>query len=153
MKKLFLGMAVLAIGGGYAATADDQVGSAADEMIAVRQATMAYQASLISDIMRAIGTDAEIGQFEAAGDAIAEWSARLPDLFPPGTENGHHTRALPAIWSDRAGFERAAADLTKAAETMAKAAAAGDRPAFIKSASVTNLACARCHFTYRFGLN
>jgi cytochrome c556 len=153
MSRLLLAIAILAVGSVRAAAPCDTPVAAADEWIATRQAGMAFQASLIADIVRAIGTEAEIAPFAGVGEAIAAWSMALPDLFPVGTERGHGTRALPAVWSDRAGFEQAAASLTQAALTMAKAAGAGDRPAFIKAAGATSLACARCHFTYRFGLN
>jgi cytochrome c556 len=152
MNKLLLSIALLAVGGIHAATADGPV-SAADDLIAARQAGMLIQSSLLADIMRAIGANAEIGSFEDAGEAIAAWSMALPGLFPVGTEHGHSTRALPAIWSDRAGFEQAATNLTQAAQLMAKAAAAGKQSEFIKAFRATSLACAGCHFTYRYGLN
>jgi cytochrome c556 len=153
MNQIFLCMAVLAIGSAHASTADDRVISDADALIAARQASMDFQASLIAEIMRAIGNDAEIRPFERTGEAIASRATGLRALFPAGTERGQNTRALPVIWSDRTGFEQAAANLAQAALTMAKAAAAGNRSEFVKAASATNLACAKCHFTYRFVLN
>ena len=123
--------------------------SAADELIAARQANMAAQSSLIDDIMMAIGADADITQFKDAGDAMAALGEAIPDLFAAGTEIGHETRALPRVWSDRTGFEKYAADLVSAAQSMAKAAAADQRPAFVKAYRATFSACSGCHFTYR----
>src|SRR4051812_13341754 len=57
-----------------------------------------------------------------AGDAIAAWGRAIPGLFAPGTDRGHTTRALPVIWSDRSGFEKAASNLTEAAQALSKAA-------------------------------
>jgi cytochrome c556 len=70
-----------------------------------------------------------------------------------GTESGQHTQARPAVWSDRAGFEKAATNLTVAAQAMAKAAAANNQREFINAFRATSLACATCHVTYRSGRN
>jgi cytochrome c556 len=153
MNKLLLGMALLAIGGICGAKADNPPAATADDPIAVRQSGMAMQSSVIAAILQAIGTNADIVPFEAAGDAMAKWSQGLPDLFPPGTESGQNTQARPAVWSDRVGFEKAAANLTVAAQAMAKAAAAGNQAEFIKAFRATSLACATCHVTYRSGRN
>jgi cytochrome c556 len=153
MNKLLLSMAILGIMGTYAASADDAPAASADEVIAVRQAGMAVQSSAVAEILQAIGTNADITPFEATGDAMAEWSKGLPGLFPPGTESGQNTQARPAVWSDRAGFENAAANLTKAALAMAKAAAANNQREFINAFRATSLACATCHVTYRSGRN
>jgi cytochrome c556 len=153
MNKLLLSMAILAIGGNCGAQADDSQAAAADDLIAVRQAGMAVQSSVVAAILQAIGTNADIMPFAATGDAMAEWSQGLPELFPPGTESGQNTQARPAVWSDRAGFEKAAANLTVAAQAMAKAAAADNQREFINAFRATSLACATCHVTYRSGRN
>jgi cytochrome c556 len=114
---------------------------------------MAIQSSVVASILQAISANVDIVPFEATSDAMAKWSQRLPDLFPPGTDSGHNTQARPAVWSDRAGFEKAAANLTIAAQAMAKAAAAGNQSEFIKAFRATSLACATCHVTYRSGRN
>ena len=153
MNKLLLSMAILAIGGTHGARAEASPAAAADDLIAVRQAGMAVQSSVVAAILQAIGTNADIMPFAAAGDAMAEWSQGLPELFPPGTESGQNTQARPAVWSDRAGFETAAANLTVAAQAMAKAAAADNQREFINAFRATSLACATCHVTYRSGRN
>jgi cytochrome c556 len=153
MNKLLLSMAILGIGGICGAQADDSQAAAADDLIAVRQAGMAVQSSVVAAILQAIGTNADIMPFAATGDAMAEWSQGLPELFPPGTESGQNTQARPAVWSDRAGFEKAAANLTVAAQAMAKAAAAENQREFINAFRATSLACATCHVTYRSGRN
>jgi cytochrome c556 len=153
MKKLALSMALLGIGGVLGANAQGSLAGTADDLIVARKAGMEAQASTIAAILRAIGAGADIMPFEAAGVAMAAWGQALPELFPVGTEVGNDTQARPAVWSDRAGFERAAANLTAAAQSMAKAAAAGNQAEFIRAFRVTNLACAACHFSYRFGRN
>jgi cytochrome c556 len=153
MNQLLLSMAILAIGGILGARAENAPAASADDLIAVRQVGMAIQSSVVAAILQAIGTNADITPFEATGDAMAEWSQGLPSLFPAGTEAGHATQARPAVWSDRAGFEKAAANLTIAAQAMAKAAAADNQREFINAFRATSLACATCHVTYRSGRN
>ena len=153
MNRLLLSMAILAIGGIHRVQADDPPAVTPDELITARKASMEAQSSRLAAIMPAIVINADIRPFAATGDAIAAWADDLPNLFPTGTEAGNDTQARPAVWSDRAGFEKAAAKLTEAAQTMAKAAAAGDQAEFIKAYRGTMLACAACHVTYRSGRN
>jgi cytochrome c556 len=153
MNRLPLSTALLVIGLIFGAQADESPAAAADYLIALRQTGMAIQSSVVAAILQAIGTNADIVPFAATGDAMAEWSQGLPDQFPPGTESGQNTQARPAVWSDRAGFEKAAANLTVAAQAMAKAATAGNQSEFIKAFRATSLACATCHVTYRSGRN
>ena len=75
----------------------------AEDLIAVRQGSMAMQATVIAAILQAIATDADIAPFADAGNAMAEWSRGMPALFPPGTEVGNNTQARAVVWSDRAG--------------------------------------------------
>ena len=69
-------------------------------------------------------------------------------LFPEGSETGHDTRALPAIWENRAGFEEDADDLVEAAQA-AKAASADGLDAFRPAFGAVGKACGACHETFR----
>ena len=75
-------------------------------------------------------------------------ASRLGGLFPPGSETGDDTRAAPAIWEDRGGFEEAI-DVWQGAIDDANAADLSSfdtaRPAL---GGVFN-ACKNCHDTYR----
>ena len=77
----------------------------------------------------------------------------MPALFPVGTEAGNDTRASPEIWTDRGGFEKAAADVAAAASALSGAAASGDRVGFRAAFRATSLACASCHYAYRSGFD
>ena len=149
MNKLLLCVALLGMGVIYGARAEDPPATAADDLIATRQADMAIQTSLLEAIMMAIGADADIVPLKDAAGAIEALGMAIPELFPEGTERGHNTRALPAVWSDRAGFEKAAANLTEAARRMANAAATDNRPEFAKANLATVAACSTCHMAYR----
>ena len=75
-------------------------------------------------------------------------SKTFGDLFPDGTETGEKTRAAPAIWEDRAGFDKALADFGAAAE-----AALAANPASLEEAKPVVgpifQTCKGCHDGYR----
>ena len=76
--------------------------------------------------------------FKTFGDGIKGYAS----LFPPGSDKGD-TKAQPAIWSDRAGFEAAIAKFEQlVAENAPKAATAdGFKAAFVAVAD----GCRSCH--------
>lgn len=72
--------------------------------------------------------------------------------FPAGTQQGApgiDTRALPAIWTDRAGFDRAEAALPARLATLREAAAAGNVANFQAAVQAAGAACGDCHRPYR----
>ena len=73
----------------------------------------------------------------------------MPALFPAGSGTGD-TKALPAIWTDRAGFEAANTRLLGQLEVLKTAAASGDGAAFATAYQVTGPQfCGGCHRTFR----
>jgi len=81
-------------------------------------------------------------------ETFREASEKFGGLFPPGSETGEHTRAAPAIWEDRAGFDEALAKLGAAVD----AAIAADPQALDAAKPVLGQvfnACKGCHDTYR----
>ena len=68
----------------------------------------------------------------------------FPSLFPPGSD-GNGSKALPAVWADRPGFERLAANAVTAAEALRAAAAGGDAAATGAAARAMGGACGACH--------
>jgi cytochrome c556 len=147
MKALLASFALLLTGGLQGAQAD-----APEELIIARKASMETQSAKLAAITQAIVINADVKQFATTGEEIAEWSQGIVAMFPDGTE-GQGSDARPAVWSDRPGFEKAAANLGDAAQRMAKAATGGDQSAFLRAYRGTMLACAACHFTYRTGRN
>lgn len=84
---------------------------------------------------------------ERAAD-MAGFFRGLPALFPPGSGQGD-TKATAAIWSDRAGFEAAAANAAAAATRLQQAATGGDAAAINTAFRETGAACGTCHRGYR----
>jgi cytochrome c556 len=78
-------------------------------------------------------------------DEIAGLLLRFKELFPAGSEHADKA-ASPAIWTDRAGFEKARAKSTEAALALAKVADAGALEDAVQHLAQT---CRACHKQFR----
>jgi cytochrome c556 len=96
--------------------------------IETRQAGFDQMAAIIGAMKAAVDAKESPKPLADSAKALARWGKVIPTLFPPGSDTGHNTHAKPDIWSNRAGFDTAAADFSAAAEKLADAAATGDRP-------------------------
>jgi cytochrome c556 len=102
--------------------------------------------------LEAIGAVAKAGgdTRDAAprADEMVAFFANFPTRFPPGSD-GNGSKALPSVWSDRPGFERAAANATTAAEALRAAAGSGDAAATTQAVQAMGATCGACHRGYR----
>lgn len=73
-------------------------------------------------------------------------AAKLPTLFPKGSETGSKTTADPKIWTDMAGFKLAAA---KFGDDAKAAGAATDTASFNTAFTAITKDCGACHGAYR----
>lgn len=90
------------------------------------------------------------GDVQKAAQAIAVLSPRLATWFPAGTAQGvGKSEALPAIWSDNAGFRKAAANLDAQAKRMVTVAATGDKAAIGAQLGALGGTCKGCHDKYK----
>jgi cytochrome c556 len=69
-------------------------------------------------------------------------------LFPKGSDFGD-TKALDAVWSKRAQFEKRAQESAKAASAFAKTAATGDLKAAGAAFKTLSDTCKGCHKDFR----
>jgi cytochrome c556 len=124
------------------------------DAIAARQASLDMSSITfrsMGDAMKA-GREAKTQGYPAA--ALAKWAKALPRMFPPGTGEGEtsaSSQATPAIWRDRAGFDRAAANYAAATAQLAALAGANDTAGFTKQLEEVNQACNSCHTRYKAG--
>jgi cytochrome c556 len=91
------------------------------------------------------------GDTRTTGAGIAEmigFFEGFPARFPAGSGSGD-TRALPAIWSDRAGFETANTNMLTQLRALQAAANTGDQGAFGAAFQQTGATCGACHRPYR----
>lgn len=126
------------------------VALATQNPIADRKALMkdsGRQAGLLKGII--IDGKAPLADAVGPADELAALFAKLPPLFPPGSDQGD-TRAAPAIWANFAGFEqhvKTSEQLAKAvSDAAAKGDAAGARAAFDR---LGQDGCGSCHSDFR----
>ena len=78
--------------------------------------------------------------------------AAFVKLFPAGSDKGE-TKALPAVWSDMAGFTAASKAADAAYDKLAVAAGSGDLAAVTAAFGDTGKACGACHEKFRAKAN
>ena len=73
-------------------------------------------------------------------------------MFPAGSDKGE-TRALPAIWTDWAGFEAASKNADMAFDKLATAAGSGNAEALATAFADAGKACGACHQKFQAKAN
>ena len=89
----------------------------------------------------------DLAKVQTALKGTAADYKKVSTLFPDNSQTGHETRALPKIWTDRAGFDAAMVKLisaTEAAQTSIK-----DEASFKTEFPKVSGACDACHDVYR----
>ena len=124
------------------------------DVIAARQASLDMSSITFRSMGGAMkaGGEAKSQGYPAA--ALAKWAKALPRMFPAGTGEGEtsaSSQALPAIWRDSAGFDRAAANYAAATTRLAALAAANDTAGFTSQLEEVNQACNSCHARFKAG--
>ena len=152
-KHVGLFLSLLAFGAAGALAQGTAVSLPADTIIAARQAGFDLQAGNVGGMKAAIDGGGDVKGFRDAAKALSNWGRTIPSLFPDGTQTGHDTHALPAVWSDRAGFEKAAENFWTQADKLAVLAEANDKPGFAAQYAATTQACGACHRNFRQRLN
>ncbi len=120
----------------------------ADALIAARQAGFRLAGANFGAMKAAIDAKGDVKAQAFAARALAGWAKAMPGLFPAGSDGGT-TTAAPALWSDRAGFEKAAATFQTEAGKLADLAKAGDADGFAAQWTVVRGTCGACHTAYR----
>ncbi|MGA1598330.1 MAG: c-type cytochrome [bacterium] len=80
--------------------------------------------------------------------AIQNAARIIPSMFPEGSDFGD-TDAKENIWTDRAGFEKAAKRLEEASGVLVQAAQSGNMKAVGGAVGKVGGACKGCHDDYR----
>lgn len=119
------------------------------DIIELRQVGMDLQAGTYTGIRAVVGAKGDLKSLEKPARALERWGKDIPMVFPAGTEKGHNTKALPKIWSDSAGFQKAALKLSEEAGKLAVAAKANDADAVAAATKSIGDACKACHDSFR----
>jgi cytochrome c556 len=123
--------------------------SPAYDPILTGQAGFDQMGALFGDMKAGIAAKTDPKQFLDGAKAIKRWASVIPSLFPEGSDKGHDTKAKPDIWSDPAGFQKAADALADGADKLVAAATANDPAAFADAFKATGAACGGCHRNFR----
>ena len=78
--------------------------------------------------------------------------AAFVKMFPAGSDKGD-TKALPAVWTDMAGFQAASKNAETAFDKLAVAAGSGDMAALTTAFGDAGKACGACHEKFRAKAN
>lgn len=139
---------MLVAAAGLLAAAVERRRADADDLIAARQAAMALSGATFGGMKAAIDGGGDVTKLGFSAKALTAWAHALPGLFPVGSDGGT-TKALPTVWSDRAGFEKAAANYEAEARKLGDLAKAGDKAGVAAQWTVVRGACQACHDGYR----
>jgi cytochrome c556 len=120
----------------------------ASGIIKGRQAGMRMSAALLGGMKGAVERGDDVKTQAFAARSLAGWAKAVPGLFPEGSNTGE-TKALPAIWSDWAGFQGKADAYATAAAKLGAAAQAGDKPGFAAALGEVGASCGGCHDSYK----
>lgn len=83
---------------------------------------------------------------------LKELELAFVNMFPAGSDKGD-TKALPTIWTDRAGFVAASKASDAAYDKLAVAAGSGDLAALTAAFGETGKTCGACHDKFRVKAN
>jgi cytochrome c556 len=137
------GLLALGIGGTVAAGA----AWAQTDPVAQRRDEMKRLGAHLEAIKKTLDAGEPVAPIAARAEEMRGYFATLPTLFPPGSTEG--SKALPAVWTDRAGFEQAAATATQAAAKLAAAAGTNDTAATAAAFREVGGSCGGCHRNFR----
>ncbi|MFO1074831.1 MAG: cytochrome c [Geminicoccaceae bacterium] len=140
-------VAAMGVAGGVIAVADEPK---ATGVVAVRQATMKANGAHMAAI-KSILTEypQALDQIQGHAQALLADSADAASLFPAGSDQPA-SWALPAVWSDQAGFKAAAAKNQELAGKLVEVSKGGDAKAILAAfGTLGKEGCGGCHQTFR----
>ena len=156
MSKHFLALvaaSVLVTAGVVAAdSATQSIAMSPDQIVAARQSALNMSVMTMGEMKLAVRAGLDVKKQFYAATTLILWAKALPSMFPAGTGPGTtalDNRSRPEIWTDRAGFERAAGAYLAASERLSELARAGDNEGFAAQIGVVDKTCDSCHSDYK----
>jgi cytochrome c556 len=119
------------------------------DVIQTRQAGQDLMLGDFAGIRAVVMLKGDVKTLQKPALAMARWMKDFPAMFPPGSDKGENTKALPAIWTNNTGFRNDAANFVEVANALAEAAKSGDAAAVAKQVNAVNDACGACHHDFR----
>lgn len=148
-KSFVGGLLLVGLAAGSVGLAQAQ--SAAADAITTRQAGMKQAGENAGAIKKALDAGGDLAAVAPNAQVLVDWGHKIPTLFVPGSgaEAGVKTRALPEIWTNRAEFEKDAANLATQATALVTALKANDKTAAAAAFAATGGACGTCHRSFQ----
>lgn len=122
------------------------------DVIKERQDNRKQAAAAMRAIKAVVDAKGEAKVVVTQAAKLKELDLAFVKLFPPGSDKGE-TKALPAIWSDMAGFQAASKNADAAFDKLAVAGGSGDFTAIAAAFGDAGKACGACHDKYRAKAN
>ena len=124
--------------------------------VAVAETAQEKRTKTMKALGRHMGAIAKVAKGEAGyspaivdhAKGIETISHAMIGLFPAGSADAK-SRSKPEIWSDWAGFEKAANDFKAAAPALVTAAMSGDRGQIGAALGAVGKTCGGCHKPFR----
>lgn len=123
-----------------------------DGVVAARQAGFKQMGKAARDLARELRSPSpDLGLVRASTAALRRNAQVLPRWFPreSGPMTGRKTSALPAIWTDPAGFRAAVTRFSGAANAMELAGRGTDIASMRNQMKALGDTCAACHRNFR----
>jgi cytochrome c556 len=121
------------------------------DTITARQTGYKNMAAAFGDVKKVLDASGDTTTVAAKAQEVSDWAHKITGVFPVGSgpESGIKTRALPAIWANKADFDLLAGNLGREADKLVVALKSGDKAASLAAFQATGGACGACHRTYR----
>ena len=141
--------AILATGAAlYAKPAANSGAPSAKDIVTARQAGMGMAASSMTLLKNASANGVPVKNLAFPASSLAKFAGVMPALFSDNTK-GLPSRARPAVWTDKAGFQAKAGAFAAATKALSVAAAADDKAAFDTALASVGASCKGCHDSYQ----
>lgn len=118
------------------------------DVIAERRAGLKRMGEHMQAMKAVVDSRGNVQPLAATVNEMIAWYQSMPGRFPPGSDRGD-TRALPALWAERANFETVNTNMLNQLQVLRAAAASGDPAAFGTAYGQTGQTCGTCHRPYR----
>jgi cytochrome c556 len=144
-------LAAVLSAGMLAIAASTAMAQSAADTIATRQAGFKAIAASTGEVKKALDAGADLTPVAANAQEVVDFARKIPVLFPAGTDNtgATKTRALPAIWQNKANFDTIAATLAGEGDKLVAALRANDKTAATAAFAAMTNQCGVCHRPYR----
>ncbi len=124
----------------------------AQPVVQYRQSLMDALRAHMGGVNAATTGTAPIGHSEYHAVAFERMAQALANAFPEGS-GGPSSRALPAIWENRADFMDKVTDIQMAAARLVTASRTGDAEQIGSAVQAVRGTCGACHNPYRAPAN